>query len=300
LICRKNKKGEKEMNFFVQIMMPALDFFYQITRNYGLAIILLTLAIKFAFWSMTAKQYESMEAMKKIQPKIKELQKKHKQNPQKMQTEMMVLYKEHGVNPLGGCLPMLIQLPFMIALFTTLRSPEFMQITAGKAFLWIKNISFAETMDFGNTADAMYQTASASGLTSGFNTFLVSGGFAIPILALLVGVTTYFTQKMMAADPEQQKMMALMPVFMVFICFKLNAGVLLYWIVSNILTAFQQWYIKREKMVKEEVAVAEIIEKKKKRSINNDRRKERYLKFSLREKVLRRTKYGRNSTRRKQ
>jgi len=114
------------MNFLAQIMTPALEFFFQITRNYGLAIILLTLVIKAAFWSLTAKQYESMAAMKKIQPKIKALQTKHKGTPEKMQKEIMVLYKEHGVNPIGGCLPLLIQLPFMIALFASVNSKEFL------------------------------------------------------------------------------------------------------------------------------------------------------------------------------
>jgi YidC/Oxa1 family membrane protein insertase len=224
-------------NILVQLMMPALDFFYGITKDlgafggYGGAIILLTLAIKVAFWSLTAKQYESMAAMKKIQPKIKELQKKHKQDPQKMQTEMMVLYKEHGVNPLGGCLPLLIQLPFMIALFATLSSQSFINIASGKEFLWIQNISVAET--------------------------------GLPILALLVAISTYLSQKTMDADPQQQKMMMFMPIILFFIAQKINAGVLLYWVISNLITSYQQAYMQKQKYVKEEVAVAEITEIKK-------------------------------------
>ncbi|MDC0977707.1 membrane protein insertase YidC [bacterium] len=242
-------------------MLPALDFFYQFTNNYGLAIILLTLAIKAAFWSLSAKQYESMDAMKKIQPKIKALQAKHKKEPEKMQKEMMVLYKEHGVNPLGGCLPLLVQLPFMIALFTTLNSNEFLTRTTGKAFFWIQNVSFPETANFtsilAKTSHALYSKVATLSL-SGFNSSLIVAGNALPILALLVGLSTYYSQKMMSVEPEQQKMMAFMPVFMVFICFNLNSGVLLYWIVSNVVTAYQQYYMKKQKYVKEEVAVAEI------------------------------------------
>ena len=249
------------MNIFIQIIMPALDFFYQITRNYGLAIIFLTLAIKLAFWSLTAKQYESMDAMKKLQPKIKDLQTKHKENPQKMQTEMMGLYKEHGVNPMGGCLPMLIQLPIMIALFTTLRSPEFLNIAAGKSFFWIRDISFAETMNFTNTADAMYSAAQAMGLTTGYNTVLIFNGLALPLLAVIIAISTYYMQKQTVADAAQQKMMAMMPVFMFFICIKINAGVLLYWAVSNIFTYVQQSYMQKQKHNKEKAGIVEVVKK---------------------------------------
>lgn len=249
------------MNVLVQIIMPALDFFYQITHNYGLAIIFLTLAIKLSFWSMTAKQYQSMDAMKKLQPKIKNLQTKLKDNPQKMQTEMMGLYKEHGVNPMGGCLPMLIQLPIMIALFTTLRSPEFLSITAGKAFFWIKNISFAETMDFTNTADIMYTTAQSMGFTTGYNTSLILGGLALPILSVIIAISTYYMQKQTVTDAAQQKIMAIMPIFMFFICVKLNSGVLLYWVVSNVFTYAQQFYMQKQKTIKEKIGTVEVIKK---------------------------------------
>jgi YidC/Oxa1 family membrane protein insertase len=225
------------------IVMPILDFFYQMTGNYGLAIILLTVAVKLAFWNLTNKQYESMAAMRKIQPKMKELQKQHKDNPQKMNQEMMVLYKEHGVNPFGGCLPMLIQLPVMIALFSTLNSKLFHNIAAGKSFLWISNISFAET-------------AKLAG--GGWNSLLVMGSTVLPVLAILVSVTTWLTQKTMDMDPDQQAMMAFMPVLLLFISYNLNAGVLLYWVVSNGLTAFQQVYVKKHNMIKEEVAVIEV------------------------------------------
>jgi len=231
------------MNLFVQLMLPAVEFFYNITHNYGMAIIFVTIAIKIAFYQMNAKQFESMHLMKKIQPMIKEIQKKHKKDPEKLQKETMRLYQEHGVNPLAGCLPLLLQLPFLIALFTTLNSPQFAELTGAKSFLWIKNITLAETAQIAESV---------------FNTSFVLGGYALPLLAILVGLSTYYSQKTMSVDPEQQKMMAFMPVFMMFICMRLNAGVLLYWIVSNVLTGIQQQYMKNQRYVKEEIAVVEI------------------------------------------
>jgi YidC/Oxa1 family membrane protein insertase len=249
------------MNFFVEITLPILDFFYAMTHNYGVAIIMLTVVIRLAFWNLTNKQYQSMESMKAIQPKVKALQDKHKKEPEKMQRELLVLYKEHGVNPLAGCLPMLIQLPVLIALFTTLNSAAFIAKSTGKAFLWIKNISFAENLNFSEVLlkpdHLQFESVSVLGLT-GFNSLLVFGGIALPILALLVALSTYYSQKSMSMEPQQQKMMAFMPVFLFFISFNLNAGVLLYWTVSNLLTGFQQQYIKNQKVIKEKVVVGEI------------------------------------------
>lgn len=247
------------MNVFIQIFLPALDFFYEMTRNYGLAIILLTVVVKAAFWQMTSKQYTSMAAMKKIQPKMKVLQEKHKKDPQKLQQEMMVLYKEHGVNPFSGCLPLLIQLPIMIGLYATLTAPEFLNKTAGKAFLWIQNISFVETLNFSAIPATHPQAAMVANLgLQGFNSALVFGGQALPLLALLVALTTYYSQKTMDLPKEQQSLMVMMPIMMFFICASLNAGVLLYWVVSNVLTTVQQIYIQKGDTVADDVTIVEI------------------------------------------
>lgn len=247
------------MNVFIQIFLPALEFFYEMTRNYGLAIILLTVVVKAAFWQMTGKQYESMAAMKKIQPKLKALQEKHKKEPQKLQQEMMILYKEHGVNPFSGCLPLLIQLPIMIGLYATLTAPEFLNKVAGKGFLWIQNISFVETLNFSAVPATHPQAAMVTSLgLQGFNSALVFGGQALPLLAFLVAVTTYYSQKSMDLPKEQQSLMVLMPVMMFFICSSLNAGVLLYWVVSNVLTTLQQVYIQKGKTVVDDVTIVEV------------------------------------------
>ena len=213
------------ISFLVQeIMLPLLKFFYDsIFPNYGVAIILLTILVKAIFYPLTNKQFKSMKAMQKIQPKLKEIQAKHKKTPEKLQKEMIALYREHNVNPLGGCLPLLIQLPFLIALFYTLMNPEFNELLkaagSGGTFLWIKDLAAPDKT---------------------------------LVLPTLVAASTYFSQKMMhSADAGKPTgMMAtmntMMPMLMFFISLRLYAGVLIYWAVSQGLTALQQYYMMRQ------------------------------------------------------
>jgi YidC/Oxa1 family membrane protein insertase len=238
-------------NILIDLTYPALDFFFQITRNYGWAIILLTIALKAVMYPLTVKQYESMAAMQIVQPKIKEAQRIHSKDPQRMQKELMAIYKEHGVNPFGGCLPVLVQLPVLIALFATLSSPAVQKIIqdAGSAgtFFWIDNFAKSE---------ALQQAL------RGFATMNPLAQFLTP-LVVLVAVSTYLTQKTMkVTDPTQAQMMVFMPVFMLFICANLPTGVLLYWVTSNLLTAAQQYYLAKQKPVLEKVAVIEVEKKK--------------------------------------
>jgi len=242
-------------NILIDLTFPVLEFFFQITRNYGWAIIFLTIAIRAALYPLSAKQYESMSAMQNIQPKLKEVQKKHGHDPQKMQQETLALYKEHGVNPFGGCLPVLIQLPVIIALFATLNNPEVQAVirNAGAAgtFFWIKDFATPEWM----------QPVFAQAV-KGFPLLK----FLTP-LVLLVGLSTYLAQVTMtssaAKDQAQAKMLLWMPLFMLFICANLPTGVLLYWTTSNILMAAQQYFLSKQQVVKERVAVIEIeVEKK--------------------------------------
>jgi len=204
-----------------EIMLPMLKFFYDnIYPNYGIAIILLTILVKAIFYPLSVKQFKSMKEMQKLQPKLKEIQEKYKKEPEKLQKQMIALYKEHKVNPLGGCFPLLVQLPFLIALFYTLMDKQFknMLIASGKGgtFLWINNMA---------AADKTY------------------------ILPILIAITTYLSQKTMqqTTDPSQKNMMSMMnnmmPILMFFISLKLYAGVLIYWVVSQGLTALQQYYM---------------------------------------------------------
>lgn len=199
-------------------MLEALKFFFAISGNWGLAIVLLTVAVKFALYPLTLQSTKQMEAMQKLQPKLEALQKKHKDQPEKLQKETMDLYKNEGVNPLGGCLPMLLQIPIFLALFFALTSKDFAMVlaTAGaKAqFLWISNLSKPDT------------------------TY---------IFVFLIGLSTYWTSLTMPGAAKQQKsMLYFMPAFIAFISIKFPAGVQLYWVVQNLLTVGQQTYILRK------------------------------------------------------
>ncbi|MEZ7893154.1 MAG: membrane protein insertase YidC [Candidatus Wallbacteria bacterium] len=198
-----------EFNFLALLIMQALVFFYGISKNYGLAIILLTVAIKLILQPLTNKQTKSMKEMQKIQPYINDIKAKYSNDAQKMNEEIMKLYKEHGVNPFGGCLPLLLQLPVLFALFTALRSSVELK---GEGFLWVPDLSLADPTW---------------------------------ILPIAIAVSMHFQQAQMQTDPQQAAAFKFMPIFMFFITYTLPAGVLLYWGVSNILQVAQQWYDSR-------------------------------------------------------
>lgn len=252
----------------MQVIINILEMLHNnLAFNYGVAIIILTLAIKGIFWGLNAKQYESMAAMRQVQPKLKELQQKHKDDPQLLQKEMMALYKKHNVNPLSGCLPMLIQLPILFILYAALNSPQFINLEPkGKGFLWIKDISFVETLNFNKfareheTSDKQNERQAAlynlvqkdpqrySGLNTSVKIPAADGkDTGLPLLAILVALTAYYSQKTIEMDPEQQKMMMFMPLLMLFICFNLSAGISLYLAVSNLATGLQQMYMKKKR-----------------------------------------------------
>ncbi len=205
---------------FVHWFASVINIMYGLTvqigiPNYGLAIILMTIAIKLAMFPLTQKQMHSMRGMQEIQPKTKYIQEKYKEDPQKMQQKMMELYKENGVSPLGGCLPLLIQMPIFIAFYQSLFNFKFVN-EAHAGFLWIPNI--------GNP-DPYF------------------------ILAILAAVTTFIQQKISMVDsndPTQKSMLYFMPLFMAWIAYKMPAGLPLYWVVFNILGILQQLYVNRQ------------------------------------------------------
>lgn len=182
--------------------------------NYGLAIIIMTILIKLVLFPLTHKQLKSMRAMQEIQPRLKYIQDKYKEDPQTMQTKVMELYKEHGVNPLGGCLPLLIQMPIFIAFYQSLYKFNF-KVAEHAEFFWIPNI--------GNP-DPYY------------------------ILAVLAALTTYLQQRVSMVDtkdPTQKSMLYVMPLFMAWIAATMPAGLPLYWVMFNILGILQQLYINK-------------------------------------------------------
>lgn len=207
--------------WFCKLMVPTLNFFYRIIPSYGIAIILLTFLVRIIFWPLTHKSTQSMKKMQEIQPLLKEIQKKFKDNPQKMQQETMAVYRDNKVNPLSSCLPMLIQIPVFIALFTVLRSAVELRYAP---FLWIGDLSEPEN--------------------------LLKGILPIPlnILPILMAATmalqSYLTPT--AGDPQQQKMMmVMMPVMMLVMFYSFPSALSLYWTVSQVLSIVQMWMIRR-------------------------------------------------------
>jgi YidC/Oxa1 family membrane protein insertase len=208
------------MEYLSNIMLEVLKFFYVIGgHNYGLSIIWLTIAVNMALYPLTLSSIQQMSAMQRIQPRMQELQKKHKEDPQKLQKEMMDLYKSEGVNPLGGCLPVLLKIPFFLALFWALQSKEFIALIGhGAGFLWINDIAKAD------------------------QTYIMAG---------LIGVSTWLSQKSMPQTGGQaQAMMWMMPIFITFVSINFPAGVQIYWVISNIMGWAQQSYIMGQKVPK--------------------------------------------------
>jgi YidC/Oxa1 family membrane protein insertase len=216
-------------------LLWTLNLFHGVVRNYGIAIILLTLLIRILFWPLTHKSTESMRRMQEIQPEIKALQTKYgKANPQKLQQETMKLYKEKKVNPMGGCLPMFVQIPVFIALFTVLRNAIELRYSG---FLWIADLSQPENLFMGSIP------------------FVGS----LNILPILMSVSMIWQQKLSspgtAATPEQQQqqkmMMFMMPIMMLFFFYSMPSGLVLYWTTSNLLMIAQTGMRNLKKKVKE-------------------------------------------------
>jgi len=205
------------------ILIKSLNGLYAVFKNYGLAIIIITILIKILFYPLTHKSFKSMKQMQALQPKIAVLRDQYKDNQQKLQQEMMALYKREKVNPMGGCLPMLIQLPIFFSLYRVLSSAYEL---VGANFLWMDSLS---------QPDKIYT--------------IFWGGTSIPIniLPLIMGVTMFWQQKMSTADPQQQKMMMFMPVIFTFMLYNLPSGLVLYWTLSNVLSIIQQQYVNKTK-----------------------------------------------------
>jgi len=199
---------------FIQWFTSLIQFLYGITvslgvPSYALAIILMTILIKILLFPINQKQLKSMRDMQEIQPRMKQIQERYKDDPEVMQKKMAELYKESGVSPLAGCLPLLLQMPIFIAFYQSLLRFQFAE-PAHAAFFWISNIG---------QRDPMY------------------------ILALLSAGTTYLQQRVStvnADDPTQKSMMYMMPLMMAWIAATVPAGLALYWVTFNILGILQQ------------------------------------------------------------
>ncbi|MHB8076947.1 YidC/Oxa1 family membrane protein insertase [Desulfosporosinus fructosivorans] len=213
------------MNIVVDGMTSLLNILYSFSAsvgfpNYGVAIILLTMLIKTLIYPLTYKQMASMRKTIELQPKIKAIQEKHKGDKEKANAGVMELYKEHKVNPMGGCLPIVVQLPIFWALYSTLRN--FSYEGSATAAHWFLGFDLTKIYGF----------------TSPYHLLL-------PIFAAL---TTYLQSKITnpnTSDPTQKTMLYVMPVFFAYISATVPAGLALYWVTMNVVSIFQQLYINR-------------------------------------------------------
>lgn len=204
------------LGFFSKLLLAFMYLIHSVVPSWGWSIVIMTICIKLLFWPLTAKASRSQKRMASIQGPMAELKEKHKDNPQKMQQETLKLFKEHQVNPVAGCLPMLIQMPIFLGLFYMLRTASELRF---ESFLWVSDLSLPDTQ-------------------------FVVGGFPINILPMIMGVTMFLQMSMMpvspTADPMQQKIFKFLPFIFLIFLYNFASGLVLYWTVQNILTIIQQ------------------------------------------------------------
>ena len=216
-----------DFGYFGFISIPflyVLHFFHRFTGSYGLDIILLTFLIKLLMAPLTHKSFVSMKQMQKLQPQMERLKEKYSDDKEKLNKEIMELYRRNGVNPLGGCLPMVLQFPVFIGLYNALSTPIELRHAP---FMWIKDLSRPDWESLPFTFGSWH--------------------LGIPILTILMGASMFLQQWMTpsAGDPNQRKMMMLMPLMFTFMFVSFPAGLTVYWLVNNLLSIGQQYWINR-------------------------------------------------------
>jgi YidC/Oxa1 family membrane protein insertase len=207
-----------------------MNFIYDnVFSNYGVAIIILTIIIKLCFWPLATKSYKSMAEMKKLQPVIAELKEKYKGDSKKMNQEMMNLYKIYKVNPFSGCFPLIVQMPIFIALYRMLYSA--VELRHAPFAAWITDLSAPERL-----------------FNFGISIPFMEPPIGIPVLTIIMGFTMFLQQKMSppAGDPAQARIMMLMPLFLMVVFINFSSGLVLYWLVNNVLSIAQQYYINKK------------------------------------------------------
>ncbi len=206
-----------------------LKALFDLADNFGVAIILLTIIVRGVMFPIAQRQFASMAQMRAIQPKMKALQERYKDDKPKLQQETMALYKTEGVNPLAGCLPIFLQIPVFFALYKVLMLA--IEMRHQPFALWIKDLSAPDPLHILNLF--------------GLLPFTPPSFLAIGLLAVLLGITMFLQFKLNPApmDPVQQQVFAIMPWMMMFVMAPFAAGLLIYWITSNILTIGQQWFL---------------------------------------------------------
>ncbi|HID95660.1 MAG TPA: membrane protein insertase YidC [Candidatus Latescibacteria bacterium] len=194
-----------------KIFLRFFVLMHKVIPNYGVVIIIFSMIIKILVYPLTKKSYQATADMQRLQPKIAALQQKYKNDRQRLNRELMRLYKEHGVNPMGGCLPILLQMPIFFALYKVFRNT--IELRQAEFVLWLKDLS---------QPDPYY------------------------VLPILMGATTFIQQRMTVKDPKQKAMSYIMPVILVFIFLNFSSGLVLYWTMFNVLSSLHQWFLQKK------------------------------------------------------
>ena len=203
--------------WLIEFMQSFLIFLNDLVNNYGLAIIVFTLIVRFLLYPLTSKQTRSMKKMQDLQPEMEKIKEKYEDDKQEQQKKMMELYKENNVNPLAGCFPMILQLAILIPLYRAI-----LDLEIGGGFLWMASLTEPDVA-------------------------------LVIINAVAMVGQTYVTSKISGQNKQANKMMYFMPLFILVIGFQLPAGILVYWVTSTIFTVLQQYRLSQEPGSKEVV-----------------------------------------------
>ena len=201
-----------------ELLIRLIDWIFVVVRNYGLAILVLAILVRVLLHPLNATSLKSMRAMQKLQPEVDRLREKYKKDPQAMNTAVMALYKENKVNPAGGCLPMLLQMPILFALYNVLLFA--IELRQAPLAGWITDLS---------APDLLFEVA----------------GFPIRLLPLLMTGAGFLLQRFTPTNPQQAPMAYMMNLFMLFIFYNMPSGLVFYWTVMNLTSAVQQWMVLR-------------------------------------------------------
>ncbi|MGH6706580.1 MAG: membrane protein insertase YidC [Sphingomicrobium sp.] len=215
--------------WFMRPIFDLLNWLFQVTGNFGVAIICLTFIVRLLMFPIADKQFRSMAGMRRLQPKMKTLQERYKDDKPRLQQEMLKLYQEEKINPAAGCLPILLQIPVFYALYKVLMVS--VEMRHQPFALWIKDLSAPDPLTPVNLF--------------GLLDFTPPGFLAIGVLPILLGITMWMQFKLnpQQMDPVQQQIFSIMPWVLMFIMAPFAAGLQLYWVVSNVLTIAQQWWL---------------------------------------------------------
>ncbi|MFZ1983260.1 MAG: membrane protein insertase YidC [Desulfatitalea sp.] len=217
------------VEFIAKPCLYFMNFIYRYIPNYGIAIIILTIITRLIFWPLAQKSYKSMNDMRKLQPLMQEIRDKYKDDKARVNQETMALYRTYKINPMGGCLPMLIQMPVFFALYRMLY--QAIELRHAPFFGWVNDLS---------APDRLFHFA--------FKIPFMDEPYGIPVLTIIMGATMLLQQKLspQAGDPMQAKMMMMMPIVFTFIFINFPSGLVLYWLVSNLVSIAQQYYTQKK------------------------------------------------------